>query len=294
MDLMGVPRAVIVCVALGWAGSGAAPAQEIRTQSANENNASPARGGARRILDGKPPAPPNEPADPTHIADLVDQLSGSSYADREAAQTELRDIGTAVIGHLQRRYRQTDDFEARLRIRHLAESIYLWNEVLSRHGFLGVGHSPLTRDGPRGDRRIQPGKAAYEITQVLQGTSAQRGGIKRGDIIVAVDGVRFPDSPLRTSNRSTLFADYIRTKPPGTEMTFDIYRGRRPLTLRIRIGYRPPAQFARGAATADLVAEYDQAVAKFPRWWKTRFETESLDEPRPTEPLLVPKARDND
>ncbi|MCH7526079.1 MAG: PDZ domain-containing protein [Planctomycetes bacterium] len=293
---MKIHRAVIVCVALGLAGSGAAEAQEIRTQSANENNASPIRGGsgARGILDRKPPAPPNEPADPTRIADLVDQLSGSSYADREAAQNELRDIGNAAIEHLQRRYRQTDDFEARLRIRHLAESIYLWNEVLGRHGFLGVGHRPLTRDGPKVDRRIQPGKAAYLITHVVPGTSADGGGIKKGDIIVAVDGVRFPDSPLMTSNRSTLFADYIRTKPPGTEMNFDIYRGKRPLTLRIRIGYRPPAQFARGAATADLVAEYDQAVAKFPQWWKTRFETESLDEPRPTEPPLVPEAHDGD
>ena len=42
------------------------------------------------------------------------------------------------------------------------------------------------------------------------------------------------------------------------------------------------------------MAEYDQAVAKFPQWWKTRFETESLDEPRPTEPPLVPEAHDGD
>lgn len=235
----------------------------------------------------------DDPADPTHIVDLIDRLSGNDFRNRESAQQELRDIGTATVEHLKRRYREADDFEIKLRIRHLVESIYLWDAFLSRNGFLGVRPSPRTSTWRNSHKRIEPGKAAYDVTLVVPGSSADRGGMRKGDLIVAVDGIKFDDSPLTTANNSTALAEYIRSKRPGTVLTFEVYRGSKSLTLPIPIGYRTLDQFANGAATGDLVEQYNQTLANLSQWWKTNFEDQSTEKPQRFGPIVDPAAKDD-
>lgn len=233
----------------------------------------------------------DRPATAEKILELIEQLSSAAYEQREAADAELRDIGVPAVDHLARAYQETDEFEARIRIQRIAEHVFFWDRVLGRNGFLGISHRVYVP--PRGgDSRIESGKAAFEIARVLPGTSAERNGLKTGDLIVAVDGTTLSEGASPAD-----FADLIRYKLPGTVMTFEFYRGAEHRTLRIAIGHRPLRHYGR-AAPKELNTQFETAVREFPTWWSSLFgsllDHSFRDQPTPDRPLFLELPSDYD
>ncbi len=197
------------------------------------------------------------------IAPLVRQLGSPDYEAREAADKRLRSIGMPAVDALAEAYRETDDFEIRIRIQRIVEQIFFWDRVLGRNAFLGIQHSvyrPRMQDG-----RVPDGQAAFEVRQVIPDTAADRSGLQAGDVILSVDGKTLPEGSLARD-----FADLIRLKPPGTPVVVEFYRGDRHMVKEITLGYRGLRHYG-NAAPPELNDQLEAAVQEFPGWWAARF-----------------------
>jgi PDZ domain len=210
---------------------------------------------------------------PDDIVRLVHQLSSSDYAEREEADARLRELGMPAVDFLAERFRDTDEFETRLRIQRIVEHVYFWDRVLGRNGFLGIQHRAYQ---DRSDDRIPPGTTAFEIRGIIEGTSADHAGLEEGDMILSVNGTRLPKDA--TAND---FAALIRDKAPGTLLVLEVIRGRQTKTFNIKLGHRP-AYYYGTRAPPEMNKQYADAIDEFPEWWREHFgdsEFEPLDTP---------------
>lgn len=198
--------------------------------------------------------------DPETIFQLLDQLSSNDYQEREAAHATLRDLGMPILPYLTDRFEASEDLETQLRVQRVIEHVYFWDHVFSRNAFLGIQHVEYRNPA---DGRLGEGEAGIEIRNIIEGTSAERAGLKRGDLIIGVDGQRLGSD----INRGT-FADMIRSKVPGDAMEFLVYRGSELQTHRIELGYRPTKLYSGRALPRDIKTQYDEAVTEFHDWWR--------------------------
>ncbi len=208
-------------------------------------------------------------ADPAEIDALIEQLGDPSYEVREAADAELREIGVVAADALAQCFKRGDDYEKCLRIQRIAEHIFFWDRVLGQHGFFGIEHRKYGRQSRchrPDDARIPPDILAISVERVVEGTSAQRAGLRQCDIIIAVNGVTLPSTAVLTD-----FADQIRDKKPGTEMVFEFWRGGTLMTKRVTIGHRPAQYYLQTQVPEELKNQYQDATNEFPGWWVERF-----------------------
>ena len=77
-----------------------------------------------------------------------------------------------------------------------------------------------------------PGTRGTLITEVFRGTPADRGGVKPGDVLVAVDGKAVVDSAS--------MLNLIAALKPGSETTLRLMREAKAVELRVTVGKRPP------------------------------------------------------
>jgi len=95
-----------------------------------------------------------------------------------------------------------------------------------RRGSLGVTIQPLT---PEAISRLglQNARGAL-VNSVVPGGPAERGGVRAGDVITAVNDTAIQDpNALRNT---------IARTPPGTEVTLTLWRDGRAGQLRVRLG----------------------------------------------------------
>ncbi len=191
---------------------------------------------------------------------LLDQLHSNDYAEREAADAALREMGTPILPYLTERYRQSEDLESQLRVQRIIEYVYFWDEVFSQNAFLGIEH--VLHNNPA-DARLKENEAGIEIRRIIEGTSADRAGLQGGDLVIGVDGVR-----LSSGINVSTFAEMIRTKSPGDRMEFLIFRGTEMMTFDIELGIRPIPMYAnRNRVPKELREHYDTQIAEFHEWW---------------------------
>jgi len=97
-------------------------------------------------------------------------------------------------------------------------------------GWVGVEIQDLTPDA-RGFVRSTATPRGALIAGVLRGSPADRGGVRPGDILIAVDGrgVRDPRAML----------DMVAALPPGKVARFRVRRGGQEVELSVDVGRRP-------------------------------------------------------
>jgi serine protease DegQ len=96
-------------------------------------------------------------------------------------------------------------------------------------GWIGVAVQDLT---PELSESLKLGDARGTlITEVLPGKPAEQGGVKSGDLLVAVDGKPVTDS--------TTMLTLISAIAPGTAATLKILRRQEILELKVTVGTRP-------------------------------------------------------
>lgn len=99
------------------------------------------------------------------------------------------------------------------------------NGKVSR-GFLGVHLQPI--DSDLAEAFKLPNNDGALVAEVLEGSPAEAGGLKQGDVIVMVNG-----QPVRTP--SSLRREIMLNKP-GTKLRMKIIRNGKPQTLTVTVG----------------------------------------------------------
>ena len=101
-----------------------------------------------------------------------------------------------------------------------------------QRGWIGVGVRDVTPEIAESFKI--PGTRGTLITEVFRGTPADRGGVKAGDILVAVEGKPVTDSAA--------MLNLIAALKPGSETTLRVMRETKAVELRVTVGKRPPKQ----------------------------------------------------
>ncbi len=81
-----------------------------------------------------------------------------------------------------------------------------------------------------------PGSRGVRITQVHPGTSAEKSGLKTGDLLLKLDGTVIPTSRPEDSD---VFASLIRQYRIGTEATLSVRRGKQDLVVKVPLDTSP-------------------------------------------------------
>ena len=95
----------------------------------------------------------------------------------------------------------------------------------AHHAFLGV--TPKDGTATLGSAR----RSGAEIIQVTEGSAAAKGGLRAGDVVVAVG-----DAPV--SSAEALVA-HVRALPVGSTVELTVARGGDERTLRVTLDRRP-------------------------------------------------------
>ncbi len=110
--------------------------------------------------------------------------------------------------------------------------------------FLGVGVSPIGSELARTFRL--PVDAGLLVENVVAGSGAAKAGLKGGDTKVVVAGESYTlggDVIVAADGEQMATLEELRgflaTRKPGDEITLDIYRGEKQLTLHVELGRQP-------------------------------------------------------
>ena len=110
-------------------------------------------------------------------------------------------------------------------------------------GWLGVGIQDLSPQLARAMGVPQPEGAV--ITAVNDGSPAKKGGMLEDDVVISIDGEKVVTGGGLSRT--------VALKRPDSDVKLAVYRGGKPLELKIKLGTRPDLEnFAvKGAAAAD-------------------------------------------
>ena len=104
-----------------------------------------------------------------------------------------------------------------------------------QRGWIGVGVQDMTREIAESFKL--PDARGALITEIFRGTPADRGGMKVGDVLIAVEG-----NPV---NDSATMLNLIAALVPGSPATLRVRRENREIDLTITVGRRPKQQARR-------------------------------------------------
>jgi serine protease DegQ len=99
-----------------------------------------------------------------------------------------------------------------------------------QRGWIGVGVQEMTREIAESFKMPATTRGAL-ITEVFRGTPADRGGMKVGDVLIAVDGKAVTDS-------STML-NLIAALTPGSQSVLRVMRDTKEIDLKVTVGKRP-------------------------------------------------------
>jgi len=98
-----------------------------------------------------------------------------------------------------------------------------------QRGWIGVGVQDMTRE--IAESFNMPDTRGALITEVFRGTPAERGGMKAGDILTAVNGKTVADSAT--------MLNLIAALVPGSPATLRVQRDKQTVDLQVTVGKRP-------------------------------------------------------
>ena len=98
-----------------------------------------------------------------------------------------------------------------------------------QRGWIGVGVQDMTREIAESFKI--PGTRGALITEVFRGTPADRGGMKVGDVLIAVEGKPVADSAT--------MLNLIAALVPGNAATLRVMREAKEIDLKVTVGKRP-------------------------------------------------------
>ncbi len=211
------------------------------------------------------PAPKSSPPQKQLTLDqLSDALASPDYEERQQATEFLKAKKKPFTDELTRLYRLEHDHEIRLRLVEVAEYIFLKQAQPEMGGFMGI-----QLDAVDGNTipRLGEGRVAVMVNNVLPDTAAERAKLKTGDLILTVDGEEVPVSSATTRRLNIRpFIELIGSKPPGTELEFQVLRANELFISRIVLGVKPLTGLNRVYLFPEQREAVQKAGAEFARW----------------------------
>ncbi len=208
----------------------------------------------------------------SEVEELIRKLGSNTPADRDHATKRFLNIGAQAFSKLRECYNSTDDFEVRLRIEQIVHEAYENHHVFRRMGYMGIrgGATPLTNSD---DERIGKNNIGILVNLVNKNTGAERGGLKKGDIIAALNGERLRKLGVRDFYA---FARKIQQYGPGSAVRMDILRDDTHIELQIVLTQPPKNMINEIANAGPKLAE---ARGRFAIWWSRFFVNNSDSTP---------------
>ncbi len=120
------------------------------------------------------------------------------------------------------------------------------SDVLSRRGSLGVSGAPVSQE-QAAKLKLKPG-VGMVATQPISGLTAERAGIKSGDLVVALNGKSVGPSSIAAT---------VRELPVGSALSISVLRELEGVLLR---GPRPPSRKPGTVSAASLPSAMSPSV----------------------------------
>ncbi|HOB75158.1 MAG TPA: hypothetical protein PKG54_11595 [Phycisphaerae bacterium] len=195
------------------------------------------------------------------IDTLIEQLGDRRFAVRDRATETLSALEPAALDELVRRYRAEPRYEQKLRLRYAIENVYYRKLMAGQVGFLGV--TPGVLNSVYDPRRGQTVECIV-MERVIEGTAADRGGLRSRDILLDFDGqpvAHFmkppaagadqksgqqpgqrnvpmaPDMALRMAALEA-FTSHVKMRQPGTRIPMRVLRLGESKRVNVRVGSR--------------------------------------------------------
>lgn len=221
-----------------------------------------------------PPATPEVSLTPDELDRLVAELGSSDYQTRLEATRALAGLSLEAIDGLAAVYASSDDLEVQLRLREIVERRFMWDRLLGRHGFLGIGMELRMGTADLGVT-LAPGAGAIEVTRVLSGSAAETVGIRVHDLIFELNGESIPLS-LELKG----FGQQISSAGAGGVVRLGILRGERGFDLEVQLHHRVRERYEPQPYQDQPLLYWDRLVAAargFERYWRVNFLAPSGD-----------------
>lgn len=228
-----------------WRGVLAALFLVVSVRLVFAGNLSPDRRGPDKTGDG----------DET-LSKLIADLGSPVWRTRENATIALMRGGPESYEALRTAYEQAGQYEVRRRIKRVVAEIYVTRLLGPVPAFLGIAHGRynLTYDV---EPRVPAGSTALLIRTVFPWTSADRAGLRRGDLLITLNGKRATEA-----SPAGRFPTWIKQQKVGTPCRLGVLRGGKGLLLNKRAmrGFDPRG-FSR-LKTRVLHHDDDPRIAK--------------------------------
>lgn len=181
-------------------------------------------------------------------AGFLEKLSSDDFSLREKAYADLEEWSlrtlTASPELLHEAWKESDDPEVQTRCYSLMRKAILQREFGKGKGFLGIQMLGVDLPGEAA------GHQAVSVQQVLDGTPAQKVGLRPGDLIVGVDKVNLmPPDPQQArqfgfevvqSHAVSRFSTYIKSRQPGDKVTLHLLRDGKSMDVDVALMKLPP------------------------------------------------------
>lgn len=213
-----------------------------------------------------------EPDVAAKVDAAIFQLWSPEYKQREDATNYLIEVGPGAFSMLRDAYHRLEDAEVRTRIERVVRTAYLNYYVLDRYGFLGV---QLEMSGSRStDPKLPDGAFGVRVNVVIQGTGAEKAGLRAEDVVIAIDGASLADLGISSVPK---FSEGIRAHRPGTKMKLTVLRStptapprHEQVDVEPVVGRAPPDVAQR--QTVQVTSELARLAGdRFELWWPRFF-----------------------
>lgn len=195
---------------------------------------------------------------------LIGNLGADGFASREKAQSELygwsRKQPAIAIPELHRRALAAEDPEIRARCLAVLKDVVIAQNYRAE-GYLGIALQEVEVKVP-GDENPRRG---VRITLLMEGTAAEVGGLKVGDLIVGID-----DQIWRGEGMKDEFPIFIRKMKPGTELEVKLLEEGKMVRKKVTLGEKPAG--VNPSTIEDLETANRAAKELFFRRWLDKQE----------------------
>ncbi len=168
-------------------------------------------------------------------AALVEALASEEFREREEAQAKLETWANSDpargMEFLFREYQKPGDPEVHVRVRKVLRGLVVEDHQRNHgEGYMGVRYMELNVPIPGDD---QP-HTGVQLSDVMEGSPAARAGLERGDIVVALDGLRWTGA-----GAADAFKSAVRKIKPHTKVELEFLRNGELKKTKVELDVRP-------------------------------------------------------
>lgn len=206
----------------------------------------------------------NEPP-PDH---LLRGLASEIFSERESAQAELTEWSMrhpkAATPALLKLSESDDDPEVRKRALNVLRALGDADYLSDGQGYLGIRMlEELIEVGEDGNERF-----GIRVVDVMEGSPAQKADLRRGDLIISLDGKGW-----ERGGAVTEFGDTVAAKKPLVDMILMVKRAEpAAIAITVKLGKRPVADLQ--MAGDDLRLLEEQAKQRHFKDWLRKQQAE--------------------